>query len=54
MVLWDYVSLFDVEEEKHLRHEGILETNVMTRSQGLIKENSLMLPNIPLWSEVSI
>ena len=46
MVLWDYVSLFDAREEKDMRHEGILETNIMTRSQGLIKENSLMLPNI--------
>ena len=46
MVLWDCVSLFDDEEEKDLRHEGILETNVTTRSQGLIKENSLMLPKI--------
>ena len=46
MVLWDCVSLFDDEEEKDMRHEGILETNVMTRSQGLIKENSLMLPKI--------
>ena len=46
MVLWDYVSLFDAEEEKDLRHKGILETNVKTRSQGLIKENSLMLPKI--------
>ena len=46
MVLWDCVSLFDTEEEKDLRHEDILETNVMTRSQGLIKENSLMLPKI--------
>ena len=46
MVLWDYVSLFDAEEENDLRHEGILETNVMTRSQGLIKENILMLPEI--------
>ena len=31
MVLWDYVSLFDTEEGKDLRHEYILETNVMTR-----------------------
>ena len=37
MVLWDCVSLFDAEEEKDLRHEGILETNVMTRIQGLVK-----------------
>ena len=46
MVLWDYVSLFDAEEKKDLRHEDILETNVTTRSQGLIKENSLVLPKI--------
>ena len=46
MVLRDYVSLFDAEEEKDLRHEGILETNVTTRSQVLLKENSLMLPKI--------
>ena len=32
MVLWDCVSLSDGEEEKDLRHEGILETNVMIRS----------------------
>ena len=36
----------DAEEEKDLRHEGILETNAMTRIHGLIKENSLMLPKI--------
>ena len=32
MVLWDCVSLFDIEEEKDLRHEDTLETNVTTRS----------------------
>ena len=46
MVLWDCVSLFDAEEEKVLRHKGILETNVTTRSQGLAKDNSLTLPKI--------
>ena len=46
MVLWDCVSLFDTKEEKILRHEDISETNVTTRSQGLIKENNLMLPKI--------
>ena len=46
MVLWDCVSLFDAKEEKDLRYEDILETNVTMRSQGLIKENSLMLPKI--------
>ena len=46
MVLWDCVSLFDTEEEKDLRYEDILETNIMTRSQGLKKDNSLVLPKI--------
>ena len=46
MILWECVSLFDTKEEKDPRHEYILETNVTTRSQGLIKENSLMLPKI--------
>ena len=46
MVLWDCVSLYDAEEERVLGHEDIMETNVTTRSQGLAKENSLMLPKI--------
>ena len=46
MVLWDYVSLFDTEEEKDLRHKDISETNVTMRSQGLIKEDRLILPKI--------
>ena len=46
MVFWDCVSLFDAEEENDLRYEDILETNIMTRSQGLIKESSLMLLKI--------
>ena len=46
MVLWDCVLLFDAKEEKDLRYEDILETNITTRSQGLIKENSLVLPKI--------
>ena len=41
MVLWDCVSMFDTEEENDLIHEDISETNVTTRSQGLIKENIL-------------
>ena len=39
MFLWNCVSLFDATEEKDLRNESILETNVATRSQGLLKEN---------------
>ena len=46
MVLWNYVSLFDAEEEKNWGYEDVMETNVTTRSQGLAKENSLMLPKI--------
>ena len=46
MFLWDCVSLFDATKEKDLRNESILETNVATRIQGLLKENSLMLRKI--------
>ena len=46
MFLWDCVSLFDADKEKDLRSESILETNVATRSQEFLKENSLMLPKI--------
>ena len=46
MVLWDGVSLFHTEEEKDPRHEDISEMNVTTRSQGLIKENSIILLKI--------
>ena len=46
MVLWDSVSLFDAEEEKNQGCKDVMETNVATRSQGPIKENSLILPKI--------
>ena len=46
MVLWDSISLFDAEEERNWGYEDVMETNVTTRSQGLAKENSLMLPKI--------
>ena len=46
MVLWNYVSLFDVEEEKNWGYKDIMETNVTTRSQGSVKEDSLILPKI--------
>ena len=38
--------MFDNEEEKDPRHEDISKTNVTTRSQGLIKENSFILLKI--------
>ena len=40
LVLWDYVSLFDTEEEGSLKQEETLETNVITRNQGLLKEKN--------------
>ena len=46
MVLWNSVSLFDAEEEKNQGYKDVMETNVTTRSQGPIKENSLILPKI--------
>ena len=46
LVLWDYVSMFDTEEESDLRHEDILEANVTTRIQGMIKEDRLIIPKI--------
>ena len=46
MVLWDYVSLFDTQDESNLKHGNISETNVTMRSQGLIKEDRSILPKI--------
>ena len=46
MVLWNSVSLFDAKEERNWEYEDVVETNVTTRSQGLVKEDSLMLPKI--------
>ena len=46
MVFWNSVTLFDAEEEKNRGYKDVMETNVSTRSQGLAKENSLMLPKI--------
>ena len=37
LVLWDCVSMFDIEEENSLKQEETLETNVTTRSQSLLK-----------------
>ena len=46
LVLWDCVSLFDTEDEGSLKHEEISETNVTTRSQGLLNKDNLILPKI--------
>ena len=46
MAMWNSVSLFDAEEETTQRHKDVMEANVTTRSQGTVKEDSLILPNI--------
>ena len=46
MALWNFVSLFDAKEEKTQGYKDVVETNVATRSQGTIKEDSLILPKI--------
>ena len=46
LVLWDYVSMFDTEEEDFLKQEEIPETNVTTRIQSLLKEDKSILPKI--------
>ena len=46
MVLWNSVSLFDAEKENNQGYKDVMETNVTTRSQGLVKEDSLILPKI--------
>ena len=45
---WFYgiVSLFDTEDEGTLKHEEISETNVTTRSQGLLNKDNSIIPNI--------
>ena len=46
LVLWDCVSMFDTLEEGSLKQEEISETNVTTRSQGLVKEDKSILLKI--------
>ena len=45
-MLWDCVSMVDTLEEGSLKQEETLETNVTTRSQGLVKEDKSILPKI--------
>ena len=51
LVLWDCVSLFDTEEEGSWKHEETLETNVTTRSQGLLNKDNSILPKIKRFKE---
>ena len=46
LVLWDCVSMFNVEDEGFPDEEEISETNVTTRSQNPLKEDNLILPKI--------
>ena len=46
MVLWDCVSLFDIEYEGRVKHEEISETTVTARSQGLLSKYNSILPKI--------
>ena len=46
LVLWDCVSMFNVEDEGLPDEEEISETNVTTRSQNLLNEDNLILPKI--------
>ena len=45
LVLWDCVLIFDTEEDS-LKQEETSETNVTTRSQGLLKEDNSIIPKI--------
>ena len=46
LVLWDCVSMFNVEDEDLTEEEEILETNVTTMSQSSLKEDNMILPKI--------
>ena len=46
MVLWDDVSMFNMEDEDLLDKEQTPETNVTTRSQNPLKEDNSILPKI--------
>ena len=46
LVLWDCISMFDTLEEGSLKQEKMLETNVTTRIQVLVKYDKSILPKI--------
>ena len=43
--------MFDTEEEGYLKQEEISETNVTTRSQGLLNKDNSILPKIKKFQE---
>ena len=46
LVLWDCVSMFNMEDEDLPDKEETTETNVTTRSQNPLKEDNSILPKI--------
>ena len=46
LVLWDCVSMFNVEDEDPTKEEEIPEEIVTTRSQNSLKEDNMILPKI--------
>ena len=46
LVLWDCVSMFNIEDEGFPEEEEIPETHVTTRSQNSLKEDNMILPKI--------
>ena len=46
LVLWDCVSMFNIEDQDLTKEEEIPETNVTPRSQNSLKEDKLRLPKI--------
>ena len=46
LVLWDYGSMFNIEDEYLLEKEETSEKNVTTRSQNPLNEDNLILPKI--------
>ena len=46
MALWNFVSLFDAEEERNQGYKEVVDANVTTRSQGIVKDDNLILPKI--------
>ena len=46
LFLWDYVSLFDTEEEGSLKQKETSKTNVTTRIQCFLNKDNSILPKI--------
>ena len=45
-VLWDCVSMFNIEDGYITEEDDITKTNVTTRSQNSLKEDNMILPKI--------